>query len=75
MNRDNQIQCSTSGYPILCPVCGKALTPETNDEPCPDTPYCHGRHEPAAVVLPWDEEDEQLLAESMRDMNGTADSL
>ena len=31
--------------------------------------------EPAAVVLPWDEEDEQLLAASMRDMKGTADSL
>lgn len=26
-----------------CPVCGKVLTPETNDEPCPDT-YWHGRH-------------------------------
>ena len=39
-----QIQCSTAGYPILCPVCGKALTPATNDEPCPDTPYRHGRH-------------------------------
>ena len=27
-----------------CPVCGKVLTPETNDESCPDTPYWHGRH-------------------------------
>lgn len=31
--------------------------------------------EPAAVVLPWDEEDEQLLAASMRDLNGAVDNL
>jgi hypothetical protein len=33
-----------------CPVCGKVLTPETNDEPCSDTPYWHGRH--ALFVYP-----------------------
>lgn len=31
--------------------------------------------QPPATGLPWDEEDEQLLAASMRDLNGTADSL
>jgi hypothetical protein len=36
----------------------------------------HPRTEqPPITGLPWDEEDEQLLAASMRDLNGTADSL
>lgn len=36
----------------------------------------HPRTEqPPATGLPWDEEDEQLLAASMRDLNGAADNL
>lgn len=36
----------------------------------------HPRAEqPPATGLPWDEEDEQLLAASMRDLNGATDSL
>jgi hypothetical protein len=31
--------------------------------------------QPPADGLPWDEEDEQLLASSMRDLNGAADNL
>lgn len=30
--------------PIICPVCGKELSSETNDEDCPNTPYKHGKH-------------------------------
>jgi len=29
---------------ITCPVCGKVLTPETNNEACPNSPYWHGKH-------------------------------
>lgn len=33
-----------------CPVCGKELTAETNDEECSNTPYRHGKH--AFYVVP-----------------------
>jgi hypothetical protein len=29
---------------IICPVCGKHLTPETNDEKCSGNLYKHGKH-------------------------------
>jgi hypothetical protein len=34
---------------IICPVCGKELSPETNDEYCPNSPYGHGKH-PICVI-------------------------
>jgi len=30
--------------PTRCPVCHQVLTPETNDDPCPNSPYRHGKH-------------------------------
>ena len=29
---------------IECPVCKKELTPKTNEELCPNSPYKHGKH-------------------------------
>lgn len=31
-------------YSVRCPICGKILSPETNQEACPNSPYLHGRH-------------------------------
>jgi hypothetical protein len=34
----------TKREPVKCPVCGKELSEETNDEICPNSLYWHGKH-------------------------------
>lgn len=29
---------------IRCPICGKVLSENTNDEDCPNSPFRHGKH-------------------------------
>lgn len=36
---------------ITCPVCGKELTQDTNDEACLNSPYVHGKHPIFVCVL------------------------
>ena len=39
---------------IECPVCKKELSPETNEELCPNSPYRHGKHSIFVIELDKD---------------------